>query len=29
MNEKTRISPNADPLADIDPSQRQHLINKK
>lgn len=23
MNEKTRISPNADPLADIDPSQRQ------
>ena len=29
MNEKTRISPNADPLADIDPSQRQPFDQAK
>ena len=29
MNEKTRISPNADPLADIDPSQRQPFDQQK
>ncbi len=29
MNEKTRISPNADPLADIDPTQRQSFDQQK
>jgi GTP cyclohydrolase I len=29
MNEKTRISPTADPLADIDPAQRQGFDQKK
>jgi GTP cyclohydrolase I len=29
MNEKTRISPTADPLADIDPAQRQSFDQKK
>ncbi len=29
MNEKTRISPNADPLADIDPAQRQNFDQQK
>ena len=29
MNEKTRISPNADPLADIDPAQRQSFDQQK
>ena len=29
MNEKTRISPNADPLADIDPAQRQGFDQQK
>jgi len=29
MNEKTRISPSADPLADIDPAQRQSFDQKK
>lgn len=29
MNEKTRISPTADPLADIDPAQRQSFDQQK
>ena len=29
MNEKTRISPTADPLADIDPAQRQNFDQQK
>ena len=29
MNEKTRISPTADPLADIDPAQRQQFDQQK
>ncbi len=29
MNEKTRISPNADPLADIDPTQRKSFDQQK
>jgi len=29
MNEKTRISPTADPLADIDPAQRQKFDQQK
>ena len=29
MNEKTRISPSADPLADIDPAQRQGFDEQK
>jgi GTP cyclohydrolase IA len=29
MNEKTRISPTADPLADIDPAQRQGFDQQK
>jgi GTP cyclohydrolase I len=29
MNEKTRISPTADPLADIDPAQRQSFDEQK
>ena len=29
MNEKSRISPTADPLADIDPAQRQSFDQKK
>ena len=29
MQEKTRISPTADPLADIDPSQRPSFDEKK
>jgi GTP cyclohydrolase I len=29
MNEKTRISPTADPLADIDPAQRPNFDEKK
>ena len=29
MNEKTRISPTADPLADIDPAQRQRFDQQK
>jgi hypothetical protein len=29
MNEITRISPTADPLADIDPAQRQSFDQQK